>query len=431
MQREVLPTYEHSREHLATDKLKARDIRILDKLCDQRVVSKVVGGYKTGKFVGLLPLHSKSLEVLPKIFAVDQQEPQDLERNRRSLLHVLAFTGDLPIKESALANKSIEKHSFFEIIRYLFAKKLVDEFHKGMNRSYETFEDNKLFLTGRLEVAENVRENYVKKNRFYVSYDEFTEGNRLNEIFDYAVKSMICSAGKFSRRYLMELSSILSDIEFDSAILGNVDQVTKNRLNERFWPSLETARLLVRRQVPTIYSGHDVSTFSFLFNMEKLFEDFVARFLQKHKQGIFGSAVPDVERQKQMNFGDLSIKPDVIIKSDKKIIVLDTKYTDIPTEEDSKNSHLYQIYAYCMKQKQDNKNKEVVGLLLYPKHLNLEGENNQQVLKPVNIGREGDELSITVYLELLDLKVENPKSFSADFIDRFQRVFEQSLEERW
>jgi len=420
----VIQAHEHQDLHLKdSDRLDKNDTEILERACRLKIIRKIAEGYRTDKFVGLLPLHSKSLEILPKIFKGESDEERS--RNRMALLRILAFVNELPIKESDVVGKNVEKYDFFEIMRYLFAKNLMDELQRGANRCYETIEKNEFFLKGKLIILENIRRNSILKNRFYLCYDEFTEDNSLNRVLNYVVKKMICSAGALSRHYLMELSSAFSDVELDPEAIRNIDKITLNRINARFWPHFQMAKMFLGKQISTIYSGHDVETYSFLFDMEKLFESFVGDFLQKRGRSIFKSIAVDVQSQQRQFFGQVSIKPDILIRLDRQIIVVDTKYTGIPSDEDSKNSHLYQIYAYCMRQKQYYKGKVVSGVLLYPKHLDEHEKNGQKnELEPIRVGKDNDELSVIVHRKLLDLRVGDEK-FKDHFIKEFQNIFSE------
>jgi 5-methylcytosine-specific restriction enzyme subunit McrC len=419
----VISIHEHEDlQPTDSDKLDNSDIRSLKHACKLKVIREIAGGYKTGKMVGLLPLHSCSLEILPKIFKGESEEERPL--NRMALLHILAFVNQLPIKESALVGKNIQKYDFYEIMRYLFAKNLIDELQRGVNRSYETIEKNEPFLKGKLVILENIRRNFILRNRFYLCYDEFTEDNSLNRVLNHVVRNMTPSAGNLSRHYLMELSSAFSDVDLDPESIRSIHKITQNRMNERFWPHFQMARMFLGKQISTVYTGHDIETYNFLFDMEKLFESFVGNFLHERGHSISRSTTFDVHTQQSQLFGQLSIKPDIVMRLDKKIIVVDTKYTGVPTDEDSKNSHLYQIYTYCMRQKQYYKDKEVSGVLLYPKHLGENEEDNpQNNLDPVHIGRDNDELSVVVHRKLLDLRIGAYHDFKERFIKAFEGIF--------
>ena len=117
----------------------------------------------------------------------------------------------------------------------------------------------------------------------------------------------------------------------------------------RFKISFEIALLLLKQSIPLF--NQDKKSFAFLFDMNVLFEKFIARMVKELDN--------NAKIQNQDNFGDLTLKPDIILKNQ----IIDTKYKRIKSIEDIKQSDKLQAFSYGINYKVEN------VMLLYPKHL--------------------------------------------------------------
>ncbi|MEM3486186.1 MAG: hypothetical protein QXQ64_06665 [Candidatus Bathyarchaeia archaeon] len=408
-------------------KLDGRDKKILDGLAYESVLNQSKDGYKATQYVGAIPLHSCVLEILPKIYRGEKDE-ENKKRNRLALLQMLSFVGVLEIKESELLKKDLKRMNFFELMKYIFAKKLLEQTRDGIYRDYVPFEGNEKYLRGRLDLVKNLRLNYSNRSKFFIRHDDYTEDNVMNRTMASAVREMIPGASEVNRRLLAQLSAVFCDVGYENGSCLLMQRASKNRLNERYWPSYEMAKVFLSRSVPILYSGKDLLTYGFLFDMNYLFEYFVGKFLKRYSTEIFEENAK-VELQRMRKFGDLSIIPDVLIKLKDLTIILDTKYKEMPTE--ISNTDIFQVYTYCMAQKEANKSKEVKGILLYPKHFEKETMTNDLTIKrsEIMVGDENSDFHAKICLRLIDLSMENDRLDRQELVNRFRDLFEEVINE--
>lgn len=85
--------------------------------------------------------------------------------------------------------------------------------------------------------------------------------------------------------------------------------------------------------------------------MNVLFEKFIARMVKELDS--------NAKIQNQDNFGDLTLKPDIILKNQ----IIDTKYKKLNSLNDIKQGDKLQAFGYGINYKIEN------VMLLYPKHL--------------------------------------------------------------
>lgn len=128
------------------------------------------------------------------------------------------------------------------------------------------------------------------------------------------------------------------------------DQITITRQNERFADVLHFCRLILQGRSPTVRSGRERS-FSLLFDMNRVFEDFVTAFLKKqvipHLDGYRLYPQAKSQRRHLMRDGDrgvLLLQPDILITSNDRQLILDTKWKQFSGKVG--RDDLYQLYAY-------------------------------------------------------------------------------------
>lgn len=103
-----------------------------------------------------------------------------------------------------------------------------------------------------------------------------------------------------------------------------------------------------------------------MFDMNVLFEQFIGKIVQ--------SIEPMAIIQSENNFGNLKLKPDILIPNR---LVIDTKYKKVNGKEELKRDDKYQMYVY-------GKNYHIdKTMLLYPKHL-------EDVNEDLYLGNKGE-----------------------------------------
>ncbi|MBK7779594.1 MAG: hypothetical protein IPJ58_02165 [Ardenticatenia bacterium] len=155
-------------------------------------------------------------------------------------------------------------------------------------------------------------------------------------------------------RQCMLLLDGVTDVGVQEADFG---RIAINRQNERFEDVLRFCRLLLAGRTPTVQAG-GTQTFSLLFDMNKVFERFVAAFLRRHVVERF----LDVEvlahaghhkrhLMESDGMGVLRLEPDVLVEGPEgRRLVMDTKWKLLSPSRRGRGgvaeSDLYQLYAY-------------------------------------------------------------------------------------
>lgn len=342
------------------------------------------GDIKTKQYCGILSLDENDYYLLPKI-------SNDENTNLDIFIYMLMYVYDIKLSNEQIASCKNEKsETLLEVLVQMFVKNLLDELKKGIYKEYITYEDNLRTLKGKYLINENLKYNFAK-TKIYCEYDEFSENNSLNQFFLYTIKNL----QKFvkNKKYLKQCELVFNEVEsfsFDIDLLN----IYFTRVNKRFEKSYHLATLLLKRLIPLYSKGKN--SFAFLFDMNVLFEKFIAKAIK--------SIDDNAKIQNQNSFEDLLLKPDIILDNQ----IIDTKYKKIKSLDDLKQSDKLQAFTYGVNCGLKN------VMLLYPKHLD-------DVNKELFLGENENKICLKV--SSIDLNFdESFKEFIKEIKRRLERI---------
>ncbi len=349
--------------------------RVLERVLNSR--NETVG-IRAFQYVGVIRIDdSLTIEILPKMYRqADAQIDNEKSINIDNLFFMLDYCGQVNIPHSDSTQLHKTKGSFFETLIYLFASDLLNCIQNAAHHEYVAKEDNLPYLRGKLLLNKHITLNSINKSRFYLQSDMFTADNDLNRIFKY-VSKMLLGATKNSRNknILLQILSIFDEVTDTRITSRNAERITLTRLNIRFEQSLKLSKLFLASQSVQL-SASNYDSFTFLIDMNRLFEEFISSALRKilkrsknteitiKKQGPIKTFVEYTQYDQK---GIFRMKPDITILRSKVVsAIIDTKYKIL--QDDRKlgvsQPDLYQMYAYA------NKYKTSDITLLYPEKPN-------------------------------------------------------------
>lgn len=347
---------------------------IIDNSSLHKYFTQDWGRVKASQYCGILSFDNQDFYILPKIANHND------EQNLNIFIYMLMYAYDVKLSNEQIAScQNQEKHTILEVFVQMFANGLLQELKKGMYKKYMTEQDNLSVLKGKYLINENLKYNFTK-NKIYCEYDEFSPNNELNQFFLYAVKYL----QKFvkDKKLLKQCELIFDEVESWQIDINKLN-IHFDRLNIRFKTSFEVAILLLKQSIPLF--NQDKKSFAFLFDMNVLFEKFIARIVKEEYDNV---EVPI----KSKKFGELYLKPDIIVKS--KNLIIDCKYKILEKSSIASRDDRYQMYVYANNFKNINST-----MLLYPRHLDsidqtiILGENEKQVelkMKSIDLNFSGE-----------------------------------------
>jgi 5-methylcytosine-specific restriction enzyme subunit McrC len=342
------------------------------------------GFARTTQWVGVVQVPGLQVEILPKIDVLTPEGEEASEpaqhQARRNLLYMLSVSGDVPVRSRDVARLAIRKAPLSETLAAIFADRLRRELLRGPERGYVEQRENLRQFKGKLLVPRHVVRNAAHRERFYCQFDEFLDDTPMNRIFRASCRILLdgtrTPATQDTLRQCLLLLDNVSDIEVQDAAFGHI---TINRQNERFEDVLRFCRLILSGRTPTVQAG-GARTFSLLFDMNKVFERFIAAFVRKYVvpnlEGVhlFPQAVDHVRHlMTSEGAGTLRLEPDLLLEGAGRRVVMDTKWKLLASGKRGRGavaeSDLYQLYAYTRRYGCTR------SVLLYPHTPGVESRN--------------------------------------------------------
>ena len=297
-------------------------------------------GIKTEAYVGSIRFADFQLNILPKI--IGGNDSSCLE----NLMFMLRYTKKLEIHTIDSAEISKTKQPFLEILIAHYANILLNALQRHIPHHYETKEENLSAVRGRILFAENQLVNMGNLARVYCQFDEFTSDNLLNQTFKFVAQALcLLTAVPATRARLNKILAIYEDVELRAISYAQAKKILLNRNQLIFKDVLDLALLFLQHSTISLHNK-TFTNLAILFDMNKLFEEFVATALEKAFPG-------QVQTQQSRRIIDsigghantsYSIRPDILFRHH---TIIDTKYKilDLPDNKPSE-ADIYQMLAY-------------------------------------------------------------------------------------
>ena len=293
------------------------------------------------------------------------------------LLKMLKTLKNSPFKQSHISNLKTQNAHLLEIFVIMFLNELETLIKKGLKSDYIECEQNRKFLKGKLRFTQNLKHNFAHKERFFTASDEFSSDIAPNKLIKSTL--LLLSTRPFSTKTnarIMQSRFVFDEISPSQ----NYDKDFAKCVNLRHFKAYELillwCKIFLKKQTFTAYQGSE-KAFALLFDMNKLFESFVAWHLKRyvaHEQCEYEVKTQDtgkhllLENDKENKF---RIRPDIVgYKNNKANFIADTKWKILNFSRNDygvSQSDLYQVFAYLSKYQCQN------GILIYPK---IDDENN-------------------------------------------------------
>ncbi len=320
-------------------------------------------------FVGVLQVPGLVIEILPKIdgdggaaddiAAIPAQECQV----RQNLLFMLSVSGHFSMFERDLASQTVQNVPILEALMWSFVRRLLIELRRGQQHLYVRREENLNYIKGKILLHRQFTLNAALRHKMYVEFDEFVSDTLLNRILKAACARLLpLTRMSRTQQYLREALLELADVTDHAVELHHFDRVYLDRNSERFRDLLDFCHLLFAGTTPAAHAG-DVPSFSLLFPMDTVFEEFIGAILKRFATefGILRSEI-HIQAKNRARWllrrddgaGRFRLRPDVLVDgpNGKPAIILDTKWKRLVSDrEDAKNGvsqgDIYQLYAYA------------------------------------------------------------------------------------
>ena len=157
-----------------------------------------------------------------------------------------------------------------------FVRLAQDAIGRGLLQAYRGVDESASGIRGRIRMADQLRDRFGLPVPVEVTYDEFTEDIEENRLLKAAIGHlwrMPIRSGE-ARRELGALRPAFSTVSSVSYRRDMVPEVAYTRLNLRYRPAVELARLIIGSSPVELVPG-DKAGASFLVDMDHVFEGFL------------------------------------------------------------------------------------------------------------------------------------------------------------
>lgn len=245
-----------------------------------------------------------------------------------------------------------EHTSLLPALAHVFERQSDRALRQGLLQGYRRTEESAWVVRGRLREAEQLRRRFGAALPAEIEYDEFTADIPENQILHAALERVLRVPGIPGpvRGRLLHQRARLQDASPLPRGVKILPAWSPSRLNTRYIPALRLAEIILRGASVE----HDLGAIrvdGFLFDMAKVFEDFVTVAIREQLTSELADAADTVRLQARHHLdeaGTVLLKPDLVWydASHSPLAVVDAKYK-AEKPDGFPSADLYQLLAYC------------------------------------------------------------------------------------
>lgn len=305
-------------------------------------------------YVGLIQLKNGfQLQVLPKITFHENDEGNT--KTKKIFLKMLCAMKEFPGRVFNEAALNVDKMNLYELFINMYLQEVRQLVKRGIKSEYIEQTDNVRYYKGKLLVSPHIKTNLAHKERFYVSYEEFHPDRAENRLIKATLLKLqkLTASGENSkeiRQLLMAFEMVNASVNYDK----DFSKVVINRNTKNYENLIRWSKVFLKNKSFTTFSG-DTTSRALLFPMESVYESYIGKQMKK----VMGPEGWDVSCQDKGFYlfmeprPRFALRPDIVMKKDERIIVLDTKWKNIVNNERANygilQADMYQMYAYSKK----------------------------------------------------------------------------------
>ena len=335
---------------------------------------------KASHFVGSIRFQDKTINIYPKILSKDQRE-DDVSKNQmmENLLRMLTYTNKLKIKDNELSSFNYAHNSLLDFFIYLFSRDLLHTLNKELPFSYIKVSNNLHFIKGKIKFNENIKKNSQNPSRIFCEYHSFEHNNLLTITFKYVSQQLLqITKNKESKINLDRILKILDSVDSRPVTFHEAYNIKPSRNLNHFESALNFCKMFLGNSSFGLSTGAH-SNYCIIFNMNEVFEEFIAEFINSNTN-VLGIEKVVYQKEKYLfkSSQDLT-NPSRVVKEkesrnlfqdivvhfkSKKTLIIDTKYKKIEKVSNVSSSDIYQVMAYYQIERNLRNHNDI--LLLFP-----------------------------------------------------------------
>jgi 5-methylcytosine-specific restriction enzyme subunit McrC len=309
-------------------------------------------GVLFNSYVGVIQIDGLTIEILPK---ADKNDNPDKNTWQNVLLNMLKVCKHIKVDNVSETNLNKKYNSILEIYFDIYLNEIESLVKKGLIKKYRRIQSNQNALKGKLVFSQNIQKNLIHKERFYCEHQLYDKDHLIHQIL---FKGLLILKDLVNNHLKDKLNRLLFEFQDYQQVTINkshFDKLVNDRKKQPYLRVIDIAKMLILNYSPNLNSGND-NMLTLLFDMNKLWEEYIYRILQKHKPAGY-----QVSFQNSDKFWEhKTIRPDIVITNDKnENFIVDTKWKIVDANNPS-DDDLKQMFTYNLHWKAEK------SLLLYP-----------------------------------------------------------------
>jgi len=298
-------------------------------------------------YVGILSLaDGTQLEILPKV-----SSQSNVPQMREALLRLLRTVPDLPFHRLTQAQLHQAHLPLWEVFISAFIQELEQLTRQGIQKAYETVEEQSLFLKGKWQYH---RQNYAHPEVFAIQHDQFIADIIPNRLLKTCVEQLVKQSRYLpNQSKLRKLRFIWEEVQVSTNLAADFQYIKHlGRSFDRYMQALKWAKVLLSNQSWNTH-GKDINE-SLLFPTEQLFEQYVAQGFKRHchEFDVVYQETAHYLLQRHDGKPQFKLRPDLVLRLSNAPLVIDIKWKRIDPNLPNygiEQADLYQLYAYGQK----------------------------------------------------------------------------------
>ncbi len=293
-------------------------------------------GVKFKQYVGVIQIGNITIEILPK---ADKQKATEEDKKdwHNILLKMLAKCKRIKVDSVSEASLRKRYHSLLDLYFELFIQQVNLLLEQGLIKTYRKNNGNLNALKGRLRFEKNIQNNLIHKERFFTTHQVYDYDHLLNQILYKAllVLQSITKNTALSDSIIRTLGNF-PEIEEKSINKSHFDSLVANRKSTKYDEAIKISKMILLNYSPDIKGGGE-NMLALLFDMNKLWEEYVYRVLAKHQDDDLKVRF----RNSDKFWENKRIKPDIVLtktndEGNKEIFIIGKIYVGTTINRKSK-----------------------------------------------------------------------------------------------
>jgi 5-methylcytosine-specific restriction enzyme subunit McrC len=366
---------------------------------DNKYFTPVYQGILFNSYVGVIQIGGLTIEILPK---ADNSNNKSLWRD--VLLHMLKECRYLQVDNVSETNLKRRYNSILDVYFEIYLKELEYLIKRGFIKKYKRKQSNQSALKGKLIFSQNIQKNLVHKEKFFCEHQVYNKNHLIHQVLLQGLMVIEDLKNSNLSDRINKLMFEFEDVDKIKVTSNHFEKIIVNRKTQPYLKAINIAKMLILNYSPNISSGNE-NMLTLLFDMNKLWEEYIYRILQKNKPQEY-----KVSYQNSDKFWEnKKIKPDIVITdSNGENFVIDTKwkliYSNKPSDDDLKQMFVYNLHW-----------KSKRSMLLYPQIDQRDSSFGNYKFK---IDNQENQCKLGFVSVLENGKIKNSKTLCQEIFDK-------------